>query len=293
MATVQVWFKRKYSEASVSDLFYILSMATYVFGVFLARWFGRVSMDYASVIGMLGVGAGFMAWCLPIAIRWTKSAWDTHVGKVCVALVHLLVLLIATSMSRRLVSDALGLPPQTFDLTVGFLVVIFYIPALMAVASIMMFLASWGLMIVGGAYMCVRTILSFLKPMLEVVGVKREIPKPSFSTALHSVGAVLVAVGLMGSSSFMSNLHQPWIYSTVRVLAVLSDFTPAVDYPGVQPGERVHPLENGLIAFANPGADKTIAISIRKQEDGIQPYLVGQPIPSVKEMVSPLVDAFR
>lgn len=63
--------------------------------------------------------------------------WDHPFGKTPILLLHVFALVLATSLSRFLVSQALELPPKSFDVTVSLLSLAFYIPAWIAVTSIL------------------------------------------------------------------------------------------------------------------------------------------------------------
>ncbi len=87
--------------------------------------------------------------------------------------------------------------------------------------------------------------------------------------------------------------YQPWLYPVVRVIAIKSDFDPAPLYPGVKPGEHVHPLENGFIAVAQTRLDDSVVISVRSQEGVTEVREIGEPLPSVKQILAPLIDRLR
>ena len=68
---------------------------------------------------------GFLVWSWPLL----KEAWDTLAGKITVAVVNLFVLILSTILARKLVAESLGLPPQDFDLTVHFFVLLLFVPS--------------------------------------------------------------------------------------------------------------------------------------------------------------------
>ena len=289
---MQDWIQRKYNEISASNLFYIFSMTTFLLGMVMSHWLGALAMDIAVIIGSVGVVGGFISWCMP-AVQWISAVWESTLGKTAVALLHFVVLLIATVMARSLVSESLGLPPQSFDVTVGFLIVAFYIPALMAVASIALLFFALVMVIVGFIQTMTLNSIQMLAPVLEVVGLKKKIPRPTATAMLHSFGSLMMAVVLVSGSSYMTGQHGSWVHSAVKVMAVLSDFQQAVNYPGGENDVRVHPLENGLVAFAKVEDDRSISIHIRKQGDEIGSHQIGTSIPSIKQMISPLIESLR
>lgn len=289
---MQDWIQRKYKETSASNLFYVLSVTIFLLGMVLSRLLGAIAMDIAVIIGSVGVIGGFISWCMP-AVQWVSSAWESTLGKIAVALLHFVVLLVATVMARSLVSESLGLPPQGFDVTVGFLIVAFYIPALMTVASIALLFFAIVMSIVGFIQVMALNFIQMLIPVLEMVGLKNKIPRPSTTAMLHSFGSMMMVVVLVGGSSYISSEHRSWVHTVVKAVAVLSDFHLSVNYPGGENGMRIHPLENGLVAFAKVEDDRSISIHIRTQGDEIGSHQIGTSIPSIKQMTSPLIESLR
>ena len=289
---MQDWIQRKYNETSASNLFYICSVMIFLLGMVLSHVLGAIAMDIAVTIGSVGVIGGFISWCMP-AVQWVSAAWESTLGKIAVALLHFVVLLVATVMARSLVSESLGLPPQSFDVTVGFLIVAFYIPALMIVASIALLFFAIVMSIVGSIQMITLNSIQMLTPVLEVVGLKNKIPRPSTTAMFHSFGSMMMVVILVSGSSYISGEHRSWVHTVVKVVAVKSDFQLAVNYPGGENGVRIHPLENGFVAFAKVEDDRSISIHIRKQGDEIGSHQIGTSIPSIKQMVSPLIESLR
>jgi len=286
---MQDWIQK---ETSVSNLFYVLSFTIFLLGMVLSRLLGAIAMDIAVIIGSAGVIGGFISWCMP-AVQWVSSAWESTLGKIAVALLHFVVLLVATVMARSLVSESLGLPPQSFDVTVGFLIVVFYIPALMTVASIALLSFALAIIIVGFIQTMTLNSIQMLAPVLEVVGLKKKIPRPTATAMLHSSGSLMMAVVLVSGISYMTGQHGSWVHTAVKAIAVLSDFQLAVNYPGGENDVRIHPLENGLVAFAKVEDDRSISIHIRKQGDEIESHQIGTSIPSIRQMTSPLLESLR
>ncbi|MFJ3076542.1 hypothetical protein [Pseudomonas sp. NPDC087029] len=286
------WIQRKYKETSAPNLYYVFSVTIFLLGMVFSRLLGSIAMDIAIIIGSAGVIGGFVSWCMP-AVHWISAAWESTLGKIAVALLHFVVFLVATVMARSLVSESLGLPPQSFDVTVGFLIVALYIPALMAVASIALFFFAIVMSVVGFIQVMALNFIQMLTPVLEMVGLKNQIPRPSTSAMLHSFGSMMIVVVLVSGSSYMSSEHRSWVHTAVKALAVLSDFHLAVNYPGGENRTRIHPLENGFVAFAKVEDDRSISIHIRTQEDEIGSHQIGTSIPSIKQMTSPLIESLR
>ncbi|QKG67115.1 hypothetical protein HP062_16875 [Pseudomonas sp. B14-6] len=286
------WLKRKYNATPVPYRFYIFSMAVFISGVLLSLVFGNIVVDAATTVSSAAIIGGFVTWCLP-AVHWMRAMWEKPFGKTPVVLLHVLVLIVATVLSRFVVAEALGLPPQTFDMTVGFLALVFYIPAWMVVAAIILTIIGLIMFSASMALMLIELLFQYVATYLKIVGCNLSARKNKNLTIFHSFGAIIAGIFLLSSYTFLTQKYQPWIHSSVRFIAVLSDFQPAINYPGVLPGERVHPLENGFIAFARTQDDKSLIIGIRSQRPDTDVHLLADPLPSIKQMISPLFESLR
>lgn len=293
--------KVKLRAMSWSGRFYSFSVAVTVLGMFLSALMGIAILNSAILIASLGFVVGFMFVCLRI-YRWFISVWDKPFGKTPIILLHLLVLLISTAISRWVMAEALGLPPQSFDITVGLLVLVFYIPAWLLLGAFVFTLLGFLLLIGVGLGALLLIPLSVIANLLNIFNLLPYLRKAwskvaparlSFIDAQgHSVGALLSGVILINLYGTLVSDARPWIYSSVRLIAVLSDFQPAVNYPGVQAGERAHPLDNGFVAIAKELADKSIEIEVKKQIEDFehpQSHPVITPIPSMKQLTDPLI----
>ncbi|MCF5163303.1 hypothetical protein GIW45_04120 [Pseudomonas congelans] len=291
----------KLKAMSWSGRFYGFSIVVVVLGMLLSVLMGFAILNIAILLASLGFVVGFMFACLRI-YRWFISVWDKPFGKTPVILLHLLVLLISTVISRQVVAEALGLPPQSFDITVGFLVLVFYIPAWLLLGSIVFTLLGFLLLIGVMLGSLLLIPLSFIASLLNVFSLRSYLRRAwskvvpaglSFTNVQgHSVGALLSGVILINLYGALVSDTRPWVYSSVRLIAVLSDFQPAANYPGVQAGEYAHPLDNGFVAIAKELADKSIEIEVKKQiEDFEHPQ--SRPaitrIPSMKQLTDPLI----
>lgn len=293
--------KAKFKAMSWSGRFYSLSCGVTVLGVLLSAVMGVAILNNAILIASLGFVVGFMFVCLRIYL-WFISVWDKPFGKTPIVLLHLLVLLMSTVISRLIVAEALGVPPQSFDITVGFLVLVFYMPAWLLLGAFIFTLLG-GLLLIGvglGALLLfplsiIANLLNAfnLQPYLRNAWSKVAPARLSFIDVQgHSVGALLSGVILINLYGTLVSVAQPWVYCSVRLIAFLSDFQPAVNYPGIQAGERAHPLDNGFIAIAKELADKSIEIEVKKQIEDFehpQSHPVTISIPSMKQLTDPFI----
>lgn len=293
--------KVKFQGMNWSGRFYSFSVIVTVLGMFLSVLMGSAILNNAILIASIGFVVGFMFVCLRI-YRWFISVWDKPFGKAPVILLHLLVLLISTAISRWIVAEALGLPAQSFDITVGFLVLAFYIPAWLLLGAFVFTLLGFLLLIGVGLGALFLIPLSVIASLLNIFNLLPYLRKAWSKVAPerlsfidvqgHSVGALLSGIILINLYGALVSDVRPWFYSSVRLIAVLSDFQPAVNYPGVHAGERAHPLDNGFIAVAKELADKSIEIVVKKQIEDFeypQSHPVITPIPSMKQLTDPLI----
>ncbi|WLG55109.1 hypothetical protein PSH77_20920 [Pseudomonas extremorientalis] len=112
-------------------------MVVFISGHLLAHLLGELASKVGAGLAMAVLISGFTLWCLP-AVRWLYDAWDKPFAKTPIVLLHIFILLVATVLARSLVAESLGLPPQSFDLTTSFLVILFYLPAWMIVAAVVL-----------------------------------------------------------------------------------------------------------------------------------------------------------
>jgi hypothetical protein len=283
------WLKDKYAATSVAHRLYMVSIVLVFLSLLLSRSWGTAALDVTSMIAAGFMIAGFIMWCLPVA-RWMRLKWHKPLYKAPIVLLHLLALLVATGLSRFAVSEALGLPPQSFDLTVGLLALLFYIPAWMAVVAFLLFLGGLLLLAVTGVAVVVFAAIQTGASFLKIFGVNYS---PQFNPAMalfHSGGAIAAGMVLVACYSFFTDSYQPWVLSAIRTTAVIADFHPAPNYPGARPGERIHPLDNGYTAYAQEQPDHSIVIGVRTQENSAHDQPLGDPIPSPGQVMKPLFE---
>ena len=286
------WFAHQYRVASIPQRLYTLAMAIFIFGYLLSYLLGDIASNVGAGMAVAVLVSGFTMWCLP-AIRWLHSAWDKPFAKTPIVLLHVFVLLVATVLARSLVAEALGLPPQSFDLTTSFLVIFFYLPAWMIVAAVVLAIVGLILAVITILQLPLQGALQQMILFIRAFGVQLPV-RPARSTVLiHSVGAFTASSLLLQSYAYLATNYQPWLYPVVKIIAIKCDFDAAPLYPGVKPGELVHPLENGFIAVVQVQADDSVVISVRSQEGVNEVRQIGEPIPSVRQMLAPLIDRLR
>lgn len=286
------WLNHQYKIASVPQCLYTLSTAIFILGYLLTYLLGELALTVAIGLAMAVLIGGFVMWCLP-AVRWLHKAWDKPFAKTPIVLLHVLVLLVATALARSLVAEALGLPPQSFDLTTSFLALFFYLPAWMIVAAVVLAMVGIILAVITLLQLPLEGALQQLIFFIRAFGVQVPFRQTRSTVLLHSLGAFTASSLLLQSYAYLATNYQPWLYPLVRIIAIKSDFDPAPLYPGVKPGEHIHPLENGFIAVAQSQTDDSVVISVRSQEGASVAREIGEPIPSLKQMLAPMIDRLR
>jgi hypothetical protein len=281
----------RYRESSIPQRFYAAALATY--GVsFAAYWAtGFPGLTIASTVACALVILGFIIWCFPFA-RWLRAAWDKPYAKIPIVIVHLLVLLTSTACARYAVAETLGLPPQSFDLTVAILALLFYIPSWLGVLAMIVAPLALATFTVTAIGLLLDTAWLQLSTLIGGYGYRPSVRKALNLYLFHSTGALMGSVLLAYSYGYLTENFSPAFKTVTQVIAIRSDFHKARHYPDVQPGEYVHPLENGYIAFARVQDDKSVVIGVRLQGTEAKERVV-ESIPSVKAALTTVVERLR
>ena len=108
------------------DRLYVLAVMIMLVGFVFFLIHGKPTKSvYGSLLLAYGVSSiGFGIWLWP----WLQRVWRGSFGRLALALLHGGILLLSIIPARLLVAEALGLPPQDFDVTVAFCVLLFYLP---------------------------------------------------------------------------------------------------------------------------------------------------------------------
>jgi len=222
-----------------------LSFALLLMGATLALLSpsSKIALQALMLLSSFGFAIGFSIWCRPYVAR----VWAHPVGKALVTTLHVLVLILATAFARFVVASSLGLPPQDFDLTVGLIAIVFYIPAWSIVVSLLL---------------GTTAILWELVGLLSVF-----ITRSSGSAAkcfAHMAGALAICFFSGGVYQFAMD-NERFLHPLIKWVAFFGDFQPAPLYPGIHEGERIRLHENGVISAADV-KNGTIEIRVRKYE---------------------------
>jgi len=281
----------RYRESSIPQRFYAAALATYGVSFTAYGATGFPGFTIASTVACALVILGFISWCLPLA-RWLRAAWEKPYAKIPIVILHLLVLLTSTACARYAVAETLGLPPQSFDLTVGILALLFYIPSWLGVLAMIVAPLALATFTVTAIGLLLDTVWLQLSTLIGGYGYRPSVRKALNLYLFHSTGALMGSVLLAYSYGYLTENFSPAFKAVTQVIALRSDFHKARHYPDVQSLEYVHPLENGYIAFAREQDDKSVLIGVRLQGTDVKERVV-ETIPSVKAALTAAVERLR
>lgn len=235
--------------------------ALYVLALLLvvASWLTPVAWrTYFYYVAIVLFATGFSMVLWPVLASIWRSTW----GKLTIAALNVIVVVLARIYADHIVAAAMGLPPEKFGHTADALTVFLAIPVAAMLACLALCILSFALFVSGMAVQAVR------KP-----------PEAGLVVWGHAAGAMIL-VGLMQSS-----LTRPlgWVNAPpawVATIAYLVDFHVLPNLPGAPPAQRVRLLDDGWLAVANM---KDGDVTVR-----LQPALLPQ-VAEARELVIPAV----
>lgn len=194
---------------------------------------------------MLLFGFGFVAFAVPSLLRIFSSRY----GVWPFVWLQAVLFPVCLGLSRGLVAASLGLPPQSFELTVTLLALLMVPLAwifLLSLASL--FAVSVGMIVgaLGGLFAQFITAFYNFREMKtkNVVGIRRGIN----STVEHAMGYMATLTLVLGlSASYEGTLRRP---DLVRLIAYGMDFNRVSNYPGIRHDRPARLLDNGKVAYA-------------------------------------------
>jgi hypothetical protein len=239
----------------------------------------RGELSYFFYITVLLAGAicaiGFGSWIFP----WLRKLWRSAMGKLVLAWLHAVVVVLTLIPAYSLVAEAVELPPQDFEVTVALCAAVLFLPIAwidvflfpIAILSVLLFFA-FG-------------VLSLLNVMLSSEGWRLLILclKPNFPTAAYrlrrfveqgrsksvehasnswgrALGAfMLVFVVAVAHEQYPS--AKAYLKPIVRGVAYLADYQQVPKYPGIDGNRRSRIHENGIVSCAEDrGWDFVISV---------------------------------
>jgi hypothetical protein len=227
-----------------------LSFAVLLVGTTVALFSpgSKIALQALMLLSSFGFAIGFSIWCRP----YVTKVWAHPIGKALVTTLHVLVLILATAFARFVVASSLGLPPQDFDLTVGLITIVFYIPA-------------WSIVI--------SVLLGSIAILWEIVGLLSVYFTRSSGRVAkcfaHMAGSLAICFFSGSVYQFAMN-NEASLHPLVKWVAFFGDFQSAPLYPGIREGERIRLHENGVISVAD-FKNGNIEIGVRKFEQFRRP----------------------
>lgn len=254
----------KFQRYSISQRLYLSSVVTYLITIAATQYTGKPALTIGTTVAAALIICGFIAWCIPFA-RWLHTAWDKSFAKTPIIIMHLLALLISTACARFAVAETLGLPPQSFDLTVGFLALLFYIPSWLLVVAILLGLTAVLIMVIAMISLPFEAAWQHMTRLAALLGFQAKFKQSRSMIMFHGAGALIISVLFAMSYDYLTDDFSPAFKAVTKAISLRSDFHKAPNYPDVRTGEYVHPLENGFIAYAREQEDKSVIIGVRLQ----------------------------
>jgi hypothetical protein len=191
--------------------------------------------------------------------------WRSYLGKIVISLLHGLVFFLSIIQARIFVAEALGLPPQDFDLTVGFFTVLFYLPLWLCVIMFLSMILSIFLAIAFILTMPLQS-LGNLSQMFEhlsskIARFRQRVNKVHTEIGERFFGAMMTSLIVLVITWYVWNSF-PTVTRTlapvVRAVAYFADYQKASAYPGVERDKKFRLHENGVISYAEEDSSGVI-----------------------------------
>jgi hypothetical protein len=194
-----------------------------------------------------------------LAIGYALSLWKNfgrmlaHIAaKFLLAAANILCLYLATVFARGIVADAIGLPPQDFDLTVT---------AAMLISVPLVMIATTSIVLAALA------LKEYLWAILKAF--KKSTLSESFRDSTNHLARFAGAFGLLYFFSMLGSIgsySSPYALELLRYVAYIADYQQAPLYPTINKTERIRLHENGVISTAKI-VDGRVQISVRRLEN--------------------------
>jgi hypothetical protein len=191
--------------------------------------------------------------------------WRSYLGKIVISLLHGLVFFLSIIQARIFVAEALGLPPQDFDLTVGFFTVLFYLPLWLCVIIFLSMILSIFLAIAFILTMPLQS-LGNLSQMFEhlsskIARFRQRVNKVHTEIGERFFGAMMTSLIVLVITWYVWNSF-PTVTRTlapvVRAVAYFADYQNASAYPGVERDKKFRLHENGVVSYAEEDSSGVI-----------------------------------
>ena len=260
----------KWQSLQLFDRLYVLAFTIAGLGFVSLPIYGKpTKFLYGSFLLAYGIsGVGFGIWLWP----WLQRIWNWRHGKLAITLLHGGILFLSIIPARLLVAEALGLPPQDFDVTVGFCILLFYLPLWLIAFEFLSLLFAFIHFIVSGlcsftTYFPINVLVLLIAKLFPVgsrprLFLEQDIGRFVWRGFLHMIGVMGIAFGIALFWQWYSPATRS-LKPIVRAVAYFADFQQVSLYPGVDVNRRLRLHENGVVSYAEErGWD--IIISVEK-----------------------------
>lgn len=190
-------------------------------------------------------------------IRWVifeiRRLWGTPIGQLFLIFFNATTLLLSTIQSREIVSSAIRLPAQDFDIAVYAVTLIYYPP---------LFFCSFSIFLVFLTILSATTSMCFsgIKILVGITSGDDTV------VAGRAVGAVFLAALLSGAYSYLNKDIAELLLKHIALnVAYYGDYQIADKYPGIPKGTRIRLHENGVISIATKG-ESGVSIEVMQIE---------------------------
>jgi hypothetical protein len=252
------------------DRLYVLAFAIMLVGSVLFLIHGKpTKFLYAYFLLVYGIsGIGFGIWLWP----WLRRIWLWPFGKLLLTLLHGGILFLSIIPARLLVAESLGLPPQDFDITVGFCTLLFYLPIWLIVFEFLSVLFAF----IRFSISALCSFITYFPINLLFLLIARRLPVGSrprlflerdmWSFIWRGFMHMFAVIGIIVGITLFWGWYSPAARSLkpiIRAVAYFADFQQVSLYPGVDVNRRLRLHENGVVSYAEErGWD--IVISVEK-----------------------------
>jgi hypothetical protein len=120
----KIWdsLKQRWLSRKLHDKFYLAALVLLLlpFLLMLFRVGNATLIDIASAPSFLCFVIGYITWWIPKFLRM----WRSDIGRLPLIWLNALLFPISAGLARVVVSKAVGLPPQSLDLTVSLMAIL-------------------------------------------------------------------------------------------------------------------------------------------------------------------------
>jgi len=246
MQKIWDWLKQRWFARKLHDKFYLAALILLLvpFLLMLFRVNNVTLIDIASAPSFLCFVIAYITWWIPKFLRM----WRSDIGRLPLIWLNALLFPISAGLARVVVGKAVGLPPQSLDLTVNLLAILSFPVLWGALFYLISVLHAVAILIVGMLFTAAEGASDSMSPLTNDADAGASMEGNGRWLVNHGVGGLLTGV-FIGLTI--------WGYTTsvyserfVRFAAYCLDFEYAAQYPGIDHNRRMRLLDNQYAAYA-------------------------------------------